>query len=571
MLNSMTSPVHVGRAFESLRNSDFNTVSAIGEVIDNSIQADAKNIRIKIKQVPTRKRNTDLTEVAFGDDGMGMSKDILGKCLQLGFSDRYNNRSGIGRFGVGMTLGAITQCTRIEVYSKPRGGGWNFTYLDLDELRDMEDPAIPEPTPAEVPREYAELVAETGTLVVWKNWDREDAKIEEMARWIGRVYRKFIGTETISGEKVVPNSDRRYIFIDDGNFVREIDAMDPLYVTKTAFSSEVAELDKPIILEEEVHKFDRPPGKQSGRRQIVIRTSLLPESWRLKSGMGTSKENRNRRVTENEGISILRNNREVFYGHIPHYKIADKHSSHYKGFIDMDRYWGCEISFNGDLDYWFSVKNIKVGAKPIPELREKIQEMLNDTIHDFRKEIRNTWERTEAKKREETGGTLSGTGEAETVISGQSGILPKPKPDEIETIITDAGGIKKKEREELIVKLADNPVVFRKNFNMDKRGNFIDMTSRGSRVLVDINMNHPFFRKFYDILDTFADTKDRQQDLETPAQSLETNMHLFLGAFVLARKEFKTEQLQSPSDIMDRLVNNWTFFLGKYAKTTLEK
>ena len=243
-LNFMTSPVHVGRAFESLRNSDFNTVSAIGEVIDNSIQAGAKNIRIKIKQVPTRRNVMDLTEVAFGDDGSGMSRDILGKCLQLGFSDRYNDRSGIGRFGVGMTLGAITQCTRIEVYSKPRGGGWNFTYLDLDELRDMEDPVIPEPTPAEVPREYAELVAETGTLVVWKNWDREDAKIEEMDRWIGRVYRKFIGAETISGEKAVPNSDRRHIFIDDGNFDREIEAMDPLYVTKTAFSSEVAELDK---------------------------------------------------------------------------------------------------------------------------------------------------------------------------------------------------------------------------------------------------------------------------------------------------------------------------------------
>ena len=43
--------VHVGRALESLRNSSFDTVSAIGEVIDNSIQADAKNLKFLLKKV----------------------------------------------------------------------------------------------------------------------------------------------------------------------------------------------------------------------------------------------------------------------------------------------------------------------------------------------------------------------------------------------------------------------------------------------------------------------------------------------------------------------------------------
>ena len=65
------SPVHVGRALESLRNSNYDTVSAMGEVIDNALEANAKNIRIWIKvQEADRKRKDDYTEIAFGDDGI---------------------------------------------------------------------------------------------------------------------------------------------------------------------------------------------------------------------------------------------------------------------------------------------------------------------------------------------------------------------------------------------------------------------------------------------------------------------------------------------------------------------
>jgi hypothetical protein len=52
----------------------------------------------------------------------------------MGWSSRYNDRTGIGRFGVGMTLGAIHECRRVEVYSQFIGGEWLYTYLDLDEI-----------------------------------------------------------------------------------------------------------------------------------------------------------------------------------------------------------------------------------------------------------------------------------------------------------------------------------------------------------------------------------------------------------------------------------------------------
>ncbi len=567
----MTSPVHVGKTLESLRNSNFDTVSAIGEVIDNSIEAEAKNIRIRIKKTEVRKNHYDLQEVAFCDDGVGMDVETLGKCLQLGFSVRYNNRKGIGRFGVGMTLGAITQCTRIEVYSKPMGGGWNFTYLDLKEMSGQEDPVIPSPKIIEIPREYVDLVSEYGTLIIWKNWDREDTKIEDMIIWIGRTYRKFIGSEIILDGKVIKNPNQRYIFLDDGETNKEISAYDPLYVTKTAYNNEVTELETPLTLEEEIHKFDKPSDTHGGFRTITINSSLLPESWRLVAGSGNSTENRKRLVPQNEGISILRNGREVFYGHIPYYKIPDKTNTHYKSFIDLDRFWGCEISFGAELDYWFSVKNIKVGARPLPELRKAIQNQFNVTIKAFREEIRKTRETKKAKEMEKTGGVFGGTDDAEEILR-RTGPLVKPKPDEIEALITDSGHTKDEITRGLKERLTTSPLVLTKNYQKDERSNFIDITTRGGSTILDLTMKHPFFVKFFDIHEKLKkEILKNNPNSDTLLKELETNLHLLLSSFAMTYKNLNLEEMQTGNMFIEKLIHNWTFNLSHTAPYTLEE
>ena len=563
----MTNPFHVGRTLESLRNSNFDTLSAMGEVLDNSIQADAKNIRIMIKKKEIRKNKIDLTEVAFADDGHGMSANVLAKCLQLGFSERYNDRDGIGRFGVGMTLGAVTQCTRIEVYSKPKGGGWNFVYIDLDEMKDKEDAIMPNPHPAEIPKEYAYMMSDYGTLVIWKNWDREDAKIDDMVVWIGRTYRKFIGTQVINkNNKVVKNPNQRRIFLDG----EEISALDPLYVTQTAYNSEVTELETPIILEQYLHEFDKPPKKSAKSGKITIRMSLLPKEWRPKQGSGNSSENKARQVPDNQGVSILRNDREVFYGHIPYYQINDDTSTQYNGFIRIDRFWGCEISFNADMDHWFLIKNIKVGAKPLPELRAKIEDAINGTILDFREEIRNLYKFNKNKEREETKGEVGGTDEAEDILGeGEDG--GNSKPDDITNILKEGGKIKEETEWRIKERLANNPIVFYKSNDMDERGNFMDIISKGGKSLLKLNMRHPFFHRFFDLLDEMtSDKKYKKEDLEILAQHIETNLQILLGSFALGKKDLNTERDERAKDAVDKLVNNWTFYLQKHAKLTLE-
>ena len=261
-----------GAAIISMRESDFDAYSAYGEVIDNSMQANAKQIKIQLVNEKSSGRGRPyyiIKELAFGDDGTGMGSDVLNRCLQLGYSSRYNDRSGIGRFGVGMTLAAINQCRRVEVFSKQADGDWLWTYMDLDDL--SSDPpaidAIPMPKKKKPPANYKNLVgADSGTLVVWSKYDRQpesaDKILEEMKIWCGRTYRYFIweGTELfINGEGVY--------------------AIDPLYSTTkdTKFPEDPSAHEfKAIKIPFPVPQTDQQSSKKK-KSDIKIRISLIDE------------------------------------------------------------------------------------------------------------------------------------------------------------------------------------------------------------------------------------------------------------------------------------------------------
>ena len=113
------------------------------------------------------------------------------------------------------------------------------------------------------------------------------------------------------------------------------------------------------------------------KSNISIDISLLPEEYRSRQGAGGSAHAKERFIDRNEGISILRNDREVFYGHIPYGKSRSTFQD------EKNRFIGCEINFNAELDDWFSVKNIKRGAVPIRDLKDKIIELITKMVLYF--------------------------------------------------------------------------------------------------------------------------------------------------------------------------------------------
>lgn len=386
--------INADTALESMRDSDFDCYSAYAEAIDNSIQAQAKRIWVDfIEHHSTNRTSSTVGGIVFSDDGDGMDSELLHKCLTLGHSSRYNDRDGIGRFGVGMTLGAIHECRRIEVYSKQIPDDWQFTYMDLDEIADGTMNAIPLPSrkdPPKIARTRLED-ATSGTVVYWLKCDRAkdsfEKVVEESRFYFGRTFRKYIwGTARLYNQIELRVNDSI------------VPAFDPLFVTteRTAFPDDPeAEHFQSNSFEWTSYKFVRQ-GRSKITGRVGIEMSLLPLEFRRKQGDGKSPNAKKRKIDRNEGVSILRNDREVFFGHIPH--IGSDMG--YGGESDRmkTRFIGIEISFDAELDEAFTVKNIKRGAVPIKDLKDKLSYYIRPTVKTCLERIGSDWSREERKE-----------------------------------------------------------------------------------------------------------------------------------------------------------------------------
>ena len=121
----------------SMRKFGYNsTFAAVAELIDNAIQARAKNIIILIKTVPgnTQYKYEHVGEIVVIDDGFGMEPEMIRAALKWGGTHRYNDRSGIGRFGVGLPAAAGTISPRYTVYSKLEDGEYHAVNYDIMDL-----------------------------------------------------------------------------------------------------------------------------------------------------------------------------------------------------------------------------------------------------------------------------------------------------------------------------------------------------------------------------------------------------------------------------------------------------
>ena len=160
------------RLLESMRDIGYSFESALADIVDNSISAEATQIHI----------TNDLDEedepyLAILDNGRGMSSDGLTAAMRHGSrSPREVREAGdLGRFGLGMKTASFSQCRRLTVVSSVNGERsarcWDLDQVvERDEwiLRILDQAAI-----AHLP--LVEEMSSTGTLVLWQKLDRLDA------------------------------------------------------------------------------------------------------------------------------------------------------------------------------------------------------------------------------------------------------------------------------------------------------------------------------------------------------------------------------------------------------------
>ena len=114
----------------SLRDIGYSFETALADLVDNSISANAENI--KIYALPS----TD--NLVIFDDGDGMSENELREAMRLGTQKENRVKNDLGRFGLGLKTASFSQCRKLTVFSKNRQNVSGYTW-DLDVLAKEND------------------------------------------------------------------------------------------------------------------------------------------------------------------------------------------------------------------------------------------------------------------------------------------------------------------------------------------------------------------------------------------------------------------------------------------------
>ena len=116
MSKQIKRPIPAKALITGIRAIGYSFSTAVADVIDNSITADAKKIFVESNPLAEEPYFCIL------DDGKGMDDDGLDNALLLG-SDRTDKRDSekeLGRFGLGLKSASLSQCRKVTVATKQK-------------------------------------------------------------------------------------------------------------------------------------------------------------------------------------------------------------------------------------------------------------------------------------------------------------------------------------------------------------------------------------------------------------------------------------------------------------------
>ena len=157
---------HAASLIEGLRDIGYSLETAISDVIDNSITAGSRRIRIVTETF------AEEPHIAILDDGSGMTEEELIAAMRPGSRNPLASRDepDLGRFGLGMKSASFSQCRRLTVVSR-RDGNTSAAVWDLDDVAEHNEWAVQLPDDiSQIPE--ADKLGEIGTLVLWEKIDR---------------------------------------------------------------------------------------------------------------------------------------------------------------------------------------------------------------------------------------------------------------------------------------------------------------------------------------------------------------------------------------------------------------
>jgi hypothetical protein len=369
-MKKVKAPPGAKRLIESLRNLGYECSTAVADLVDNSITAQASEVYVDIYG----QHGSQPPHVVIADDGHGMERDDLHEAMRFGAFQEYS-ADDLGKYGLGLKTASLSQCRVLTVASKakarrnkrPRRALMRW---DLDYVYRTDDWDLLAPTDEELPTWEREALANplartNGTVVLWTGLDEalpllaaDDVRvrerflarlIEEVGEHLRMVFHRFM-EGSITGRK------KLNIFVCG----EQLKPWDPF-----CRDQKIRELD---ILSQRVSGRNRAGEEMSGN--VTISPYILPREdefstpQRWKSAAGP------RNWNQQQGFYFYRNNRLLQAGGWSYLRAVDEHTKLLR----------VAVHFTGELDQSFSLNVTKMRARIPAEIRENVSSAVSKWV-----------------------------------------------------------------------------------------------------------------------------------------------------------------------------------------------
>ena len=167
-MKAIDMPPDASSLMESTRAMGYSLQTAVADIVDNSITAEASQVDIFFS--PAERY------IAFLDDGIGMSESELNRAMKYGSTgpSEQRNENDLGRFGLGMKTASLSQCEILTVISKRddciTARQWDLNYIRRENAWKLLELSLEEMVA--LPKLDLLKKLPSGTLIVWQELGR---------------------------------------------------------------------------------------------------------------------------------------------------------------------------------------------------------------------------------------------------------------------------------------------------------------------------------------------------------------------------------------------------------------
>ena len=151
-----------------MRDTGYEFNTALADIVDNSVDADATEINITIEM------DGDGVFISVADNGHGMDEETLIRGMQYG-GKGADNPKRLGKFGLGLKTASTAFCRKLSVSTRDKADNELIKATwDLDHVASVGEWELLLSEASKFEKDTLEETASgsSGTLVIWDEIDR---------------------------------------------------------------------------------------------------------------------------------------------------------------------------------------------------------------------------------------------------------------------------------------------------------------------------------------------------------------------------------------------------------------